>query len=55
MRLKFLFLFIFLFFITGCTVEKLDVNNYDVLIDKILLRDNKVKNSVGLGYSYYIP
>lgn len=55
MRFKFILFVLSIFLLTGCTVEKLDVSNYDYLIDKVLLRNKKLKNNVGLGYSYYVP
>lgn len=55
MRKKLLVLFIVTFFVCGCSIQKLDVNNYDHIIEKVLLQNYKLKNNVFNGYSYYIP
>ncbi len=55
MRRKLLLLVICFFLITGCTIEKINTNNYDDLINKILLKENNINNNIASGYSYYIP
>lgn len=55
MHKKLVILIIISFCISGCTINKLDTNNYDSLIDNILLQKLNVRNTVFEGYSYYIP
>lgn len=51
---KFLILFL-LFFMTGCTVVRIDTSDIDNTISVILSKENKLYNQVGKGYKYYIP
>lgn len=44
-----------IFLLTGCSIERLNRNNYNDIIDKILLNNKKIQNSISQGYSYYIP
>lgn len=55
MRKKILILMIIVLFMCGCSIQKLDVDNYDQIIEKVLLQNYKLKNNVFNGYSYYIP
>lgn len=41
--------------ITGCSIRKVNVNNYDSLIDSYFNGERKVKRSNFQGYSLYIP
>lgn len=51
---KFLIL-ILCFFLTGCTVVRIDTKNTDNIISVILSKQNNLYNRVGKGYKYYIP
>lgn len=51
---KFIILFL-LFFMTGCTVVRIDTSDIDNTISVILSKENKLYNQVGKGYKYYIP
>lgn len=55
MHKKVLILIVMTIFICGCSIEKLNVNHYDELVDKILLKKHKLRNRAFQGYSYYIP
>lgn len=55
MRKKLGILILVSFCLTGCNFIKLDTNNYDLLVDKVLLQNKKVRNTVFEGYSYYVP
>lgn len=55
MKKKFVFILIVLLFSTGCSVKKLDMKDYDSLINQVLFQENHLKNQVFEGYSYYIP
>lgn len=44
-----------LFFVTGCTMVRIDTNSIDNTINVILSKENKLYNRVGKGYKYYIP
>ncbi len=52
---KILILVVMSLFICGCSIEKLNVNHYDELVDKVLLKKHNLKNRAFQGYSYYIP
>ncbi len=43
------------FFVTGCTMVRIDTNSIDNTINVILSKENKLYNRVGKGYKYYIP
>lgn len=56
MRKKLLLVIVIIsLFITGCSIQKLAVDDYDYLINHVLLRESNLKNTVFEGYSYYIP
>lgn len=44
-----------LFFVTGCTMVRIDTDSIDNTINVILSKENKLYNRVGKGYKYYIP
>lgn len=52
---KIFILIIIAFFICGCSIREVAVNDYDKLIRQILLGNHHLKNNVFEGYSYYIP
>lgn len=43
------------FFLTGCTVVRIDTKNLDNILNVILSKENNLYNRVGKGYKYYIP
>lgn len=43
------------FFLTGCTVVRIDTDSIDNTINVILSKDNQLFNHIGRGYKYYIP
>lgn len=43
------------FFLTGCTVVRIDTKNIDNILNVILSKENNLYNRVGKGYKYYIP
>jgi len=43
------------FFLTGCTVVRIDTTNVDNILNVILSKENNLYNRVGKGYKYYIP
>lgn len=53
--LKKLILFICLFFISGCSVVRIDTTNIDNILSVVLSKDNTLYNHVGKGYKYYVP
>lgn len=44
-----------IFFVTGCTMVRIDTNSIDNTISVVLSKENKLYNRVGKGYKYYIP
>ncbi|MCI9233246.1 MAG: hypothetical protein HFH08_01460 [Bacilli bacterium] len=44
-----------LFFVTGCTMVRIDTDSIDNTINVILSKENSLYNRVGKGYKYYIP
>ena len=55
MKKLFMILSVFTLFLTGCSVVKLNEKNIDEVIDLVLMKESKLKNSNFDGYSYYIP
>lgn len=53
--MKKLIILFLLFFMTGCTIVRIDTNDIDNIINIILSKENKLYNQVGKGYKYYIP
>jgi len=49
-----LFLFIILF-VTGCSIQRIDMNDKDIIVDTILSKDIKLYNRISKGYKYYLP
>lgn len=43
------------FFLTGCTVVRIDTKNLDNILNVVLSKENNLYNRVGKGYKYYIP
>lgn len=52
---KFVSLLLFVFFLTGCTMVRINTNDIDNTVDIILSKENKLYNQIGKGYKYYIP
>lgn len=52
---KFLMLLVLLVFVTGCSYERINVNNYDTLLNKFLSNNTKLVNNHSKGYNYYLP
>jgi hypothetical protein len=44
-----------LFFVTGCTIVRIDTSKIDNIINVILSKKNDLYNRAGKGYKYYIP
>ena len=54
--MKKLFLILFLlFFLTGCTVVRINTKSIDNITTVILSKENTLYNTIGNGYKYYIP
>ena len=54
--MKKLFLLILtILFLSGCSIQKIDTNDYISLMNKILSYNVKYKNKVNNGYDYYLP
>ena len=45
----------FIFFLTGCTVVRIDTQSVDNTINVVLSKNNQLYNRVGKGYKYYVP
>lgn len=43
------------FFLTGCTVVRIDTKKIDNILNVVLSKENNLYNRVGKGYKYYIP
>lgn len=43
------------FFLTGCTIVRINTDSIDTIVNVILSKDNNLYNRVGRGYKYYIP
>ena len=55
MKKLFVILSVITLFLTGCSVANLNKKSIDEVIDLVLLKKSKLKNSNFDGYSYYIP
>lgn len=55
MKKLFVILLIFPLILTGCSVVNLNQKDIDEVIDLVLIKSSKLKNSNFEGYSYYIP
>lgn len=55
MKEKIIILCLFVFFLTGCTVVRVDTTNVDNIINVVLSKNNNLYNRVGIGYKYYVP
>lgn len=44
-----------LILLTGCTVDRIDKDDYKQVLNKVLSLDVKMYNKVGNGYKYYAP
>lgn len=55
MKEKIIILCLFVFFLTGCTVVRVDTTNIDNIINVVLSKNNNLYNRVGIGYKYYVP
>ena len=51
---KFFAVLLCLFALTGCT-NKIDMNNYDTLVDNFLSKNTSLVNNYSIGYKYYLP
>lgn len=52
---KILSLFILLLFVTGCSINKVQYESYEDVVNNVLSYETKLKNVSFDGYSYYIP
>lgn len=43
------------FFLTGCSIVRIDTDNIDNIIGVVLKKEKKLYNRVGKGYKYYVP
>ena len=43
-----------LFIVTGCD-NKIDMNNYDLIVNKFLNKNTSLANNYSVGYKYYLP
>ena len=43
-----------LFIVTGCD-NKIDMNNYDLIVNKFLNKNTSLVNNYSVGYKYYLP
>lgn len=41
--------------VTGCSIKRLDMSNFDTTVDTILAKDVKLYNRISKGYKYYLP
>ena len=48
-------LFFLMFFLSGCSIVRIDTSSIDNILKVILTKDNKLFNQVGEGYKYYLP
>lgn len=55
MKKKIILLAFLILFATGCSIKKVDVNNYDTLIDNYFNEKRNVPHESFSGYSLYIP
>ena len=52
---KLVLILFLLFFLTGCTVVRIDTKSIDNITSVILSKENTLYNTIGNGYKYYIP
>jgi len=52
---KVLILLLFMFFLSGCNKDKIDINNYDLILDTFLQKETSLVNNYSKGYKYYLP
>lgn len=52
---KILIILILTFFLTGCTVVRIDTASIDNTVNVVLSKSNKLYNRIGKGYKYYVP
>lgn len=55
MKKTFVLVLISLVLLTGCSIEQIDDNNIDTIIDTFLSKDLDLYNQVSSGYKYYLP
>ncbi len=55
MKKKLILFLVLVLFVTGCSVQKLDVNNYDSVIYSYFNNKRNVKRDAFSGYSLHIP
>lgn len=55
MKKLFIILSVFTLLLTGCSIVDLNEKNIDEIIDTVLIKKTKLKNTNYEGYSYYIP
>lgn len=55
MKKLIILLFVLSILITGCSINKVDMESIDSIIDTVLKKNTKLKNVNFEGYSYYIP
>lgn len=53
--MKKIIILLFCFFLTGCTVVRIDTSSIDNIVDVVLSKENNLYNRIGKGYKYYIP
>lgn len=53
--MKKLVILILCFFMTGCSIVRIDTTNVDNIVKVVLSKENNLYNRVGKGYKYYIP
>ncbi len=52
---KYFLLLLLLFFVTGCTVVRINTKSIDNIVSVILSKENTLYNTIGKGYKYYVP
>jgi len=52
---KLILMLLLIFFLTGCTVVRINTKSIDNIISVILSKENTLYNTIGNGYKYYIP
>ena len=55
MKKKIVLLLLVMFFITGCNMVSNSTSEIDLIVDKILLKNNQLSNTFFEGYKYYVP
>lgn len=55
MKKTFVLVLISLVFLTGCSIEQIDENNIDIILDTFLNKNLNLYNQVSSGYKYYLP